>query len=287
MDLVILAAGHGRRFGGLKQLAEVGAHGEALIDYTAIDAFSCGFEKIVLIVREEIEDELLAHAKAHWPAEIGREAIIQGGIAGTAQAVMSAAPGVGGAFGVANADDFYGRDALEQLHSALSAADDSHSLIGFRLADTVFSEDTVKRGVCRVGPDGDLIEIVEQKVTALPGGGGFAGSPIDTGSDGPPPRWPLSNDEIVSMNLWGFRSRMFDHLGAAIADFDPPAPEPGENPPELLLPDVVKDLVAGDADRFRALEANGQCIGITHQSDLDFVRRAIGGRRPGEMPAQL
>ena len=69
MHLVILAAGHGRRFGGLKQLAEVGPNGEALIDYTAIDAFSCGFDKIVLIVREDIEDEFMAHVDKHWPAE--------------------------------------------------------------------------------------------------------------------------------------------------------------------------------------------------------------------------
>lgn len=285
MDLVILAAGHGRRFGGLKQLAEVGAHGEALIDYTAIDAYSCGFDKIVLIVRAEIEGELMGHADKHWPAEIEREAIIQGPVAGTGQAVMSAAPGVRGPFGVANADDFYGRDALEQLKSSLDDGDEGpHSLVGFRLADTMFSDEAVTRGVCRVDDAGDLIEIVEQKVRKLEGGEGFAGSPLgtdplDPGAGG----WPLTGNEIVSMNLWGFKRRMFDHLAAALDSFDPPPLAPGANPPELLLPNVVKDLVAAGADRFQVIDAKGQCVGITHASDLDFMRVAIGGRRPGEM----
>jgi hypothetical protein len=89
------------------------------------------------------------------------------------------------------------------------------------------------------------------------------------------------------MNLWGFQTRMFDHLAAAIEAFDAPEPAPGENPPELLLPNVVKELVATSSDRFQVLDAKGLCIGITHASDLGFVRQQIGGRRPGEMPERL
>lgn len=294
MHLVILAAGHGRRFGGLKQLAEVGPLGEALIDYTAIDAFSCGFEKIVLIVREEIEDELMTHVDKHWPAELEREAIRQGPVAGTAQAVMSAAAAVEGPFGVVNADDLYGREALQQLRSSLSGGNSGdggdgagapHSLVGYRLSNTVFGDGTVTRGVCRADPSGQLVEIVEQKVTPLPDGGGYMGKPL--GSEPTDAGWPLSGDELVSMNLWGFFPRMFDHLSEAIEAFDPPAPAPGENPPELLLPNVVKDLVAAGKDRFLTLEAEGVCIGITHASDLEFMRRSIGSRKPGEVPDKL
>src|SRR6202167_6089636 len=105
VQLVILAAGHGRRFGGLKQLVPVGPHGEAMIDYTALDAMSCGFTRIVLVVRKEIEDEMLEHVRRHWPAGLECQAVIQEGYAGTAQAVYSAAAALSGPFGVANADD--------------------------------------------------------------------------------------------------------------------------------------------------------------------------------------
>ena len=125
---------------------------------------------------------------------------------------MSASSGVTGAFGVANADDLYGRDALEQLRTSLLGADDAaHSLVGFRLVNTVFGAEMVKRGVCRADPAGQLVEIVEQQVTPLPSGGGYFGTSIGAhvGAAG----WPLSGDELVSMNLWGFYPRMFDHLG--------------------------------------------------------------------------
>jgi hypothetical protein len=282
MHLVILAAGHGRRFGGLKQLAEVGPHGEALIDYTAMDALACGFHKVVLIVREEIEDELMAHVDKHWPDELERVAVRQEGLAGTAQAVMSAHPEVDGPFGVANADDLYGLDALRQLRSSLGGGDDApHSLVGYRLADTIFGAETVKRGVCRADPSGQLVDIVEQKVTRLPDGSAYFGVPLDAGPGAA--GWPLSGDETVSMNLWGFARRMFDHLQEAIDGFDAPPPAPGENPPELLLPGVVGELVSADKDRFAVLAAKGSCIGITHPSDLDFMRREIGNRAPGEV----
>jgi hypothetical protein len=286
MHLVILAAGHGRRFGGLKQLAEVGPKGEALIDYTAMDALSCGFDKVVLIVREEIEDELMAHVDKHWPTELERVAVRQEGIAGTAQAVMSAQPEVDGPFGVANADDLYGIDALRQLHSSLGGGDDSaHSLVGYRLVDTIFGTETVKRGVCRADPSGQLVEIIEQKVTPVPEGSGYFGVPL--GSQPGAAGWPLSGDETVSMNLWGFAPRMFDHLRAAIDNFDAPPPAPGENPPELLLPGVVSHLVATGKDRFVVMEAKARCIGITHASDLNFMRREIGKRSPGEVVETL
>jgi hypothetical protein len=309
MQLVILAAGHGRRFGGLKQLVPVGPHGEAMIDYTALDAMSCGFTGIVLVVRREIEDEMLEHVRRHWPAGLECESVVQEGHAGTAQAVYSAAPALSGPFGVANADDLYGLEALELLRTHLEPAHpettadaptghemtrggvaaagagkdaDSHLLVGFRLGDTIFTDDTVTRGVCRADAAGWLTEVLEQKVTAA--AGGYSGVPI---SDPGSPPTPLSGDELVSMNLWGLQPRMLDHLRAALEDFDPPPPPAdAEKPPELLLPEVVRDVVARAVDRVRVLETKGRCIGITHPDDLEFVRNEIGDRRPGDLLPQ-
>src|SRR5579862_4726802 len=112
MNLVILAAGHGRRFGGLKQLAAVGPEDQALIDYNGLDAAAAGFKHLVLVVREEIRDEVVSHVDKHWPSSVDWEVTLQEGLAGTAQAVMAAAKLVDGPFGVCNADDLYGIGAF-------------------------------------------------------------------------------------------------------------------------------------------------------------------------------
>ena len=119
MQLVVLAAGHGRRFGGLKQLVPVGPGGEALMDYTVRDAIEAGFDGIILIVREEIQGELMEHIGSFWPAEFPVVPVVQGPIAGTAQAVESARPFIDGPFGVANADDLYGKMAIARLAAEL------------------------------------------------------------------------------------------------------------------------------------------------------------------------
>lgn len=291
MNLVILAAGHGRRFGGLKQLVAVGPEDQSLLDYTALDAVAAGFERIVLIVREEIREEVEAHVAASWPDSVEWVTVVQGPVAGTAQAVLSAAPHVDGPFGVANADDHYGIEALQLLRRRLEPAagadddDDSpHHLIGFRLVDTVFGDGSVTRGVCRVDPDNLLVDVVEQKVTPLEGDEtAFVGVGIaaDAGTAGQ----PLSGEEVVSMNLWAFRPRIFEHLQAAVEAFDPPPPPPdAEKPPELLLPDVVQQLVRAGADRVAVDQARGSCFGITHPQDLDYVRKRLAHRRPGDLP---
>ena len=301
MNLVILAAGHGRRFGGLKQLAAVGPEDQALIDYNALDAAAGGFGRLVLVVREEIRDEVVSHVDKHWPSSLEWEVAIQEGAAGTAQAVMSAAHLVDGPFGVSNADDLYGVEAFTLLHNRLTsttvaAAMDAtsegpasarapHLIVGYRLADTVFSTATVTRGVCRTDPADDLVDIVEQKVTALDEERTrFAGVALSA-EDGAPAT-PLTGDEIVSMNLWGFHTRVFDHLRAALGAFDPPPPPPdAEKPPELLLPDVVQEFVRTGQDEVTVTAARGQCIGITHPEDLPFVRAQLVNRRPGDAPS--
>ena len=275
MQLVVLAAGHGRRFGGLKQLAPVGPHGEALMDYTAEDALSAGFSEVALVVREDVEDELLDHVRACWPPALSVGAVVQGPVAGTAQAVASARAFIDGPFGVVNADDLYGPEALRRLARSVSTLSGSqHSIIGYRLADTVITDAPVTRGVCETTADGKLVRVVEHSVTRQ--GGGFSAHPVGREDE----MISLTGDETVSMNLWGFSPSIFEVLEEALAAFDPEtAPHPPGKPPELLLPFVVGDFLTSGRMSVRVEPTEGACIGITHPDDLDFVRSFVLAER--------
>ncbi len=274
MQLVLLAAGHGRRFGGLKQLAPVGPHGEALMDFTARDALAAGFGGVILIVREEIQEELLDHIGSFWPADLLVAPVVQGAIAGTAQAVASARPFIDGPFGVANADDLYGATALVTLagHLRDGTAGD-HVLVGYHLRNTVLTDSPVIRGLCETGENDFLARIVEQRMRRLPDGS-FEGSPISGPDVGQLQH--LSGEEQVSMNLWGFAESILEDLDSALDAFDPEtAPHDEGKPPELLLPDVAGQVVTGERARIRVVESNSRCIGLTHPDDLPLVRTLI------------
>lgn len=274
MQLVLLAAGHGRRFGGLKQLVPVGADGEALMDYTARDALAAGFAGVILIVREEIQAEILEHVNAFWPHDLPVQSVVQGTIAGTAQAVASARAFVDGPFGVANADDLYGAKAISTLADEMRiGVGDEHLLVSYRLSETVITDAEVTRGLCVIGEDGYLSRIVEHKVRRL-SDGTFEAAPLAGPAAGE--RTLLSGNEQVSMNLWGFTEPLLDELDSALDVFDPEtAPHEEGKPPELLLPDVVGSLVAAGRGRIRVAPAEGRCIGLTHPDDLPLVRRLI------------
>lgn len=273
MQLLLLAAGHGRRFGGLKQLAPVGPNGEALMDYTARDALRAGFSEVVLVVREDVKEELLDHIGSYWPRELKVTPVIQGPIAGTAQAVASAEPAIDGSFGVANADDLYGAGALQRLAAEVQElGPDTHVIVGYRLRETVITDASLTRGICIVD-GGYLVEIQEENVQRSPGGG-FSGRHIRAAKTDPP--HDLSGEEIVSMNLWGFSEGIFDDLDRALKRFDPTTvPHTDEKPAELLLPDVAAHLVRAGLARMRVVETASRCIGITHPDDLSLVRLII------------
>jgi hypothetical protein len=270
VQLLLLAAGHGRRFGGLKQLAPVGPRGEAIMDYTARDALEAGFSEVVLVVREDVQEELLDHISSYWPPELTVTPVIQGPIAGTAQAVASAEAAIEGSFGVANADDLYGSIALQRLADEVQElGPDTHLIMGYRLRETVLTDAPVTRGVCVVD-DGYLVELQELTVQRRPGGG-FTGRSVRPGAAEAPRE--LSGDEVVSMNLWGLSEGIFDDLDRALRQFDPSGvPHSPERPPELLLPDVAGRTVNAGLARMRVVETSGRCIGITHPDDLPLVR---------------
>ncbi|MGA8681563.1 MAG: NTP transferase domain-containing protein [Acidimicrobiales bacterium] len=279
MQLVVMAAGHGTRFGGLKQLAPIGPKGEALMDYTAWDAQEAGFESVVLVVRHEIRQELLDHIAAYWPPELRVSSVTQGPIPGTAQAVASTEELVEGSFGVVNADDLYGPAAMKRLATEVEGlGPDEHLIVGYRLDQTVLTDAAVTRGVCVTTPDGYLDVLREQTVERKSSGTGFTGRAIGAPASDPPA--DLSGEEIVSMNLWGFSEGIYDDLDRALARFDPEtAPHAEGKPPELLLPDVVSHLVATDLARVRVVQTSGRCIGLTHPDDVPLVREIVAAER--------
>lgn len=252
------------------------------MDYTALDALAAGITGVVLIVRDEVRDELLAHIGKYWPGEIDVEAVAQGPIAGTAQAVASAAAAVDGPFGVVNADDLYGAAAMAALAAEQARlSGNTHAIIGYRLVDSILTDAPVTRGVCDVSDAGELVRIVEQSVVKE--GSGYSGRAIDAAASAAP--HTLTGEETVSMNLWGFSPTIFAELEGALSGFDPAtAPHAPGKPPELLLPSVVGRLVEEGAARVLVSRTEGRCIGLTHPDDLPLVRRIVAAERHGRGP---
>jgi choline kinase len=289
VQLVILAAGHGRRFGGLKQLAPVGPNGEAIMDYTARSAERAGFDRIVLVVRDEIRDEVESHVRAAWPGTLPVSTVCQMPVAGTTPAVLSARGELDGSFGVANADDLYGETAIAALHGALldltaevdadqatgagAPARQTHAMVGYHLGRTILTDGAVTRGLCEIDERGFLVRIVEQSVRRRPDGG-YEAAPLGPNRKSDPDarwEWRRSGEELVSMNLWGFQPSILDELAAAVES----GREQTAGGAELLLPDLIGDLVASGRARVRAVATQARCIGITHPDDLDLVRREV------------
>ncbi len=282
--LVVLAAGRARRYGGVKPLAPVGPNGEAVLDLLAGDALAAGFSTIVLVVGPATGPAIRYHVEHAWPSGVDVRFALQEAPLGTVHAVLSSADhlGDGRPFGIANADDLYGRAPLAQLsgHLADGSAAATNALVAFRLRNAVVGDEPVTRGVCEVGPDGLLRAIVERRQVRPFGEGRFvAGDGLDPAE--------LDGDILVSMNLWGFGPEMLEALAAAM-DADGEASEDAE----VLLPEVVGEVLAGrlragdDARRFRVLPSDGRCIGVTHPEDLRLVQAELAGQvGRGERPA--
>lgn len=247
------------------------------MDYTAKDALEAGFDRVVLVLRDEVRDELLEHIVTYWPAEISVTPVTQGPIAGTAQAVASTAPVVDGSFGVVNADDLYGSIAMKVLaHEVETLRPDEHVIVGYRLDQTILTDAPVTRGVCVTA--GGYLEIVEEQKVQRDPEGGLTTRPIHAAPGVTPAR--LSGGEVVSMNLWGFSNGIYDDLDRALGSFDPTTAAQSEGkPPEVLLPDVVGRLVASGLARVRVVETEGRCIGLTHPDDVPLVRSILAGAR--------
>ncbi len=281
--LVIMAAGMGSRYGGLKQIDPVGPSGEIMLDYSVFDALRAGFGRVVFIIRRDIEsafrevvDRKIARA---LPVDYAFQALedLPAGFAppagrtkpwGTGHAILSARQVVKEPFAVINADDFYGRPAYAVMARALSqAALDSTEffLAGYSVSDTLSDHGAVSRGVCEVGADGLLRRVVERTHIEKQAGGIVAQS--ENGL------LPIAADTTVSMNFWGFTPALFPHLERAFVAF---LKERGQEPKsELAIPTIVDQLIAARQATVRVVPASSRWLGMTYPEDKPVVREGI------------
>lgn len=286
ISLVIMAAGRGSRYGGLKQLDPIGPSGETLLEYALFDARRAGFERAVLVIRAETEEafreRLLPRLSAGFPVSLAFQEPSGSPNRkkpwGTGHAVLSAANSVDGPFALCNADDFYGPEAFQILSDSMlsfPADGTDFTLVGYPLRETLSPEGPVSRAVCQTDSDGFLMNLAEHLGIVSEGEGN--GEAITAFRDGQP--IPLRGDETVTMNLWGFTPAVFpllkDRFQLFLSRF-------GDSPEaEFFLPDAVGDMVRiGDA-RVRVRPGGRGWFGLTHPGD-----RAGAVQRLAELTAQ-
>ena len=282
--LVIMAAGLGSRFGeGLKQLAKVGPSGEIIMDYSIHDALEAGFDKIVFIIRKDIEadfkevignriEKIADVAYAYQELDKLPEGFCKPADRtkpfGTGHAVLCTKGIVDGPFAVINADDYYGKEAFVKVHDFLVADhEDTEKLqfcmAGFILGNTLSDTGSVTRGVCQVNEAGHLTKVVETGGLVKTADG--AGIQKEDGSVE-----PIDAGVHVSMNMWGFSKDMLDILEANFVEFLQSIPE-GDIKKEYLLPSIVDDQIqAGKAD-VTVLETRDKWFGVTYKEDKQIV----------------
>jgi len=270
LTLVVMAAGLGSRFGGTKQLAVIGADGEAFLDFAINDALAAGMDRVVLIVRSDIEDDVRRHVEAQHP-DLNVAYVLQDRHGpsrtkpwGTAHAVLTAAPEVPGPFCVLNADDYYGASTYVALaDAAAELGDDRVLLAGFRLDQTLPEIGEVSRGICQVEGNA-LVSLVETHGIGRRDDGSI------TSTD---PEGVLADDAVASMNCWVFPNNLFAHLEAGFETFL--AEHGDEEKTEFLLPTVVNELKAAGVYRVEVVPTVEPWVGVTNPDDLEIARRRI------------
>lgn len=275
--LVVMAAGMGSRFGGLKQIAPVGRNGEAILDFSVYDAVEAGFDKVVFVINRGIEKDFKEIVGSRIEKKVKVDYVFQqtddlpagfvcpeGRVKpwGTGQAILCCKDAVTTPFAVINADDYYGKTAFRQIYECLKNHNDSYCMVGFRLQNTLTENGHVSRGVCTV-EDGFLTDIVER--TKI----------LDCKYTEDEKNWiPLDPNCIVSMNMWGFTTDIFDYLEKEFVEFL--KGRGTELKSEFYLPFVVDTLIKSGEKKARVLVAEDRWYGVTYKEDKDAVVKAIG-----------
>lgn len=283
--LVIMAAGMGSRYGGLKQMDPVGGHGQVILDYSIYDARRAGFETVVFVIKDEIEADFKErvgsrvepHMDVHYAFQRMDDLPEGYGVPagrtkpwGTAQAALAAQPFLGGPFAIINADDYYGPEAFRVIYDYLLAHPEGneYAMVAYRLENTVTDFGHVARGVCQVGPEGLLTGIVER--TRI-----VKGPPPRFTEDGGETWTELSGDTMVSMNFWGFNPSLLDQARHRFPDFLDRALADNPMKEEYLLPTLVGQLIQDGAATVRALSSGDKWYGVTYREDKPAVSAAI------------
>ncbi len=279
--LVVLAAGMGSRYGGLKQLDRIGPSGETILDYSVYDAILAGFGKVVFVIKKEIEKDfqeaILSKLSSRIPVEYVFQDIntVPGCVLhtadrkkpwGTAHALLMAANRIQEPFGVINADDFYGRNSYRAIADFYQdwkpGSDGNYCMIGFTIASTLSEHGTVSRGVCVADKGGFLQEITERTgVGRFPEGIGFKDE------NGQVITFPP--DAMVSMNFWGFTPSVFQFIDTGFYNFY--LENSKSTTAEYYIPTIVNDMVKTKSATVKILDSHEQWFGITYREDRAMV----------------
>jgi len=280
--LVILAAGMGSRYGGLKQLDQIGPSGETIIDYSVFDAIRAGFGKIIFIIRKDIEEAFKNQLGNRYAKLISVEYAYQNiddlpdkfscpkeriKPWGTGQAVLAAADIVKEPFAVINADDFYGRNAFRKTADYLKKTEDSQTtanycMCGFDLGKTLSDFGSVSRGLCSIDSNNELSDVKELiKIEKT------AEGIINTEKNGETTK--LTGNEVVSMNMWGFTPSIFSHLTCMFEEFL--LKRGKELKSEFFLPFAVDQLIKEKKAIVKVLNSHDNWFGVTYQEDKPIV----------------
>lgn len=280
--LLVLAAGMGSRYGGLKQIDPIGPSNETIIDYSIHDAIAAGFGKIVFVIREGFEKEFkeLFNAKLAGKIEVDyvnqEIAKVPEGASftsdrekpwGTGHAILMAKECINEPFAVINADDYYGVEAFVSMADFLthSNSEQEYAMVGYKLANTISENGYVSRGVCVTNEIEHLETVIERiHIERLPDGIAYKEND----------KWiPLAEDTTVSMNFWGFKPQLFNHLEDQFRHFLVEAGQ--ELKSEFFIPSVVAKIIDCDNTSVKVLKSDAQWFGVTYREDKEKATKAI------------
>jgi NDP-sugar pyrophosphorylase family protein len=295
--LVVMAAGLGSRYGGLKQMESVTKAGEIILDFAVFDAMKAGFEEVVFIIKPEMEeifkqrvlDPISKYMKTSYVFQEITQlpdgySVPEGRVKpwGTCHAVMACGELLDGPFAVINADDYYGRDAFKKVYDFLTADEDEHTycMAGYYVENTLSEQGTVTRGVCKTDENHQLVDIQETK---------------EIGWDGERIVYPAGDELVeiqkgtpVSMNFWGFKKSMMDIMVEGFPAFLDDAIANNPMKGEYLLPIKVGELLEAGAIKVNVLEATDKWYGVTYKEDKELVEKAFADMKAaGKYPEKL
>ncbi len=292
--LLVLAAGMGSRYGGLKQIDPVGPNGETIIDYSVYDAVRAGFGKLVFVIRRDIEAQFREVIGARFEQRLPVEYVFQelttlpGGFSvpagrakpwGTTHAILMAEAAVREPFAAINADDFYGADCYRSLAAHLASGSPDYAMVGFVLRNTLSDFGSVARGVCQTDATGHLTAITE--LTKIERDGAAA---KNTDLSGQIAR--LTGNEAVSMNFWGFTPAVFPQLREVFAQFLRENAQ--DQKAECYIPNTVGALINAGQARVKVLSTTASWFGVTYREDrprvIESIRQLIAR---GDYPEKL
>ena len=298
ITLVIMAAGMGSRYGGLKQIDPVGDNGEIILDYSVYDAIEAGFDKVIFVIKHEIEEDFKAIMQGKFEDKIKVDYAYQnisnlpegytapeGRVKpwGTGHAVLACEGMIDGPFAVINADDYYGKETFSLIYNELknTKADNEFCMVGFKVENTLTENGHVARGVCQTNADGYLTDIVERTKIAI-----REGKIMFTEDDGE--SWTeLQRGSTVSMNCWGFSNMMLTELKARFAAF---LDRNKDNmlKCEYFLPFVVDELLKEGKVSVKVLDTTEKWYGVTYKEDKQAVVDALRNKvAQGVYPEKL